>query len=199
MKRSLPLAVIAAAAFVLAASPAGSATRETAPVIDVGAMAPVDGAWATLVRNGTGLSATFHTHGLPAREAFTLWMVAFNHPEACTHPIGTLSLCGEEDLFDEATAAAVFRAGGHVVGSGGPATIAGSLKVGQTKDALTVPDDGGFVTPFGLLTNPMGAEVHLVLLRHGPWVPGAPALFHTFWYCNPSCADWQVAFFPPAP
>ncbi|HSI98600.1 MAG TPA: hypothetical protein VK926_09570 [Gaiellaceae bacterium] len=199
--RLLLLAVIVV---VLAAPTAQSAPakRGTAPVIDL-ATGPVDGAWSALVRTSSGLSMTFHTSGLPAREAFTVWFVVFNNPAACTAPIAGLTNCGEADLFDPAVEAAVFRAGGHVIGTSGPTTISGSVKVGQTRNALTFPDG---TAPFTTLMNPLTAEVHLVALRHGAWVPASPEMFHTFWACSLppgpgvnelGCADWQVSIHLP--
>jgi hypothetical protein len=193
--------LLAALATALVAAPAQSAPAEqsTAGVIDFATFAPVEGAWSKLVRNGSGISMTLHTSGLTAGDAYTVWFVAFNHPENCTAPIGDLTMCGEPDLVDPAVATAAFLAGGHVIGTDGPATISGSLKVGQTKDALSFPDGaGGFITPFTTLTNPMGAEVHLIVRRHGPWVPGSPELFQTFWACNPECVDTHASIHLPS-
>ncbi len=177
--------LLAALAAGLVAAPAQTsrAHRSTSPVVALPAFAPVEGASSTLVRTGSGLSARFHTVGLPAGEAFTVWFIVFNDPDGCTAPITGVSRCGPPDLFNPAAMAGAFTMGGHVVGSGGPATIAGSLHVGDMRKALTFGPDAPPAVP-NALTNPMGAEVILVLLRHGPWTPGSPEQIQTFWACN---------------
>lgn len=184
-RRRLRLVLVAALTAGLMAGPAqtSAAERSTSPVVAMPAFAPVEGASSTLVRTESGLSATFQTAGLPAGETFTVWFVVFNAPDACTAPMAGVSRCGEPDLFNPATMAGGFTMGGHVVGSGGPATIAGSLHVGDMRNALTFGPGAPPALP-NALTNPMGAEVVLILLRHGPWMPGSPEQFKTFWACN---------------
>ncbi len=177
------LLTVLAAGFAAAPGHASSAERSSSPVIALPSFSIVEGASSTLVRTGSGLSATFKTGGLPAGEAFTVWFVVFNNPAACGAPMMGVSRCGEPDLFNPATMAGAFTAGGHVIGSGGPATIAGSLRVGDMRRALTFGPDAPPALP-NALTNPLGAEVVLILLRHGPWTPGSPEQFKTFWACN---------------
>lgn len=184
-RRGLGFVLVAALAAGLVAAPAQTspAERSTSPVVALPVFAPVEGASSTLVRTESGLSATFQTAGLPAGEAFTVWFVVFNDPGACTAPIVGVSRCGPPDLFNPAALGGAFTMGGHVGGSGGPATIAGSLHVGDMRNALTFGPGAPPASP-NALTNPMGAEVILVLLRHGPWTPGSPEQFKTFWACN---------------
>jgi hypothetical protein len=184
-RRRLGFLLLAALAAGLVAAPAQTspAERSTSPVVALPVFAPVEGASSTLVRTESGLSARFQTAGLPAGEAFTVWFIVFNEPGACTAPIVGVSRCGEPDLFNPAALGGAFTMGGHVVGSGGPATIAGSLHVGDMRNALTFGPGAPPAFP-NALTNPMGAEVILVLLRHGPWLPGSPEQFKTFWACN---------------
>lgn len=182
-KLGLLLLAALAAGLVAASAQASPAQRSTSPVVAVPTFAPIEGASSTLVRTGSGISATFHTRALPAGEAFTVWFVVFNNPDACRAPIMDLSRCGEADLLNPAAMGGAFTAGGHVVGSGGPVTIAGSLRVGDMRKALTFGPEAPPAFP-NALTNPRGAEVVLVLLRHGPWTPGSPEQFKTFWACN---------------
>ncbi len=183
--KTLRFLLLAALTAGLVAAPAqtSSAQRSTSPVVTLPALAPIEGASSTLVRTRSALSARFRTGGLPAGEAFTVWFIVFNNPDACTAPIIGLTRCGEPDLFNPATMGGAFTMGGHVVGSGGPATIAGSLRVGDMRNALTFGPDAPPAFP-NALSNPIGAEVILVLLRHGPWTPGSPEQFQTFWACN---------------
>jgi hypothetical protein len=184
-RRALRLVLVAALAAGLVAAPAqtSSAQRSTSPVVALPAFAPVEGASSTLVRTESGLSATFQTAGLPAGESFTVWFIVFNDPDACTAPIAGVSRCGPPDLFNPAALGGAFGIGGHVVGGHGPSTIAGSLHVGDMRDALTFGPGAPPAFP-NALANPMGAEVILVLLRHGPWTPGSPEQLKTFWACN---------------
>jgi len=120
---------------------------------------------ASLLRTPQGISATFHTSGLPAGHAVTLWFIIFNNPAACfTNPC----IAGV-DLFNPDAAADFIYAGGHVVG--GPRnTFAGHLQVGDSS--------GSGFNEFGVpelaigLSNPMGAEVLLALHSHGPAMTG---------------------------
>lgn len=131
----------------------------------------VTGADATLVRQPDGASFTFTGTGLAAGNAHTIWFVAFNNPAGCTSPVmdgGVLiSLCGLPDLGNAAAQATAVWGAGHVVGGSGMATLGGRVAVGDTSgcDALgRLPCNGG-------LTDPQGAEIHLVLRTHGPAIP----------------------------
>jgi len=119
-----------------------------------------------LVRTDSGISATLNTEGLPPGHAMTLWFVVFNNPAACPGDI-----CGAEDLvLSDAAQADFLWAGGSIVGGDGSVNLAGSLQVGDTRRSA-FPEIGMPDRVLGL-TNPRGAEVHLVVHSHGPMVPG---------------------------
>lgn len=131
----------------------------------------VAGGGATLVRQPTGASFTFTGVGLTPGNAHTIWFVAFNDPGACASPMmdgGTLiSLCGLPDLANAAAEPTAVWGAGHVVGAGGVVTFGGRVAVGDASgcDALgRLPCGGG-------LTDPAGAEIHLVVRTHGPAIP----------------------------
>jgi hypothetical protein len=127
---------------------------------------------STLVRTPNGISFTYHTSGLPAGYAVTLWIVVFNNPGACfSNP------CTDADIFSNPAAQADFLWGaGHVIGGSGVANFGGHLRVGDTsqsglaqflEEILHVPDP----TTVGLL-DPMNAEIQMAIHSHGPAVPG---------------------------
>jgi len=123
---------------------------------------PIVGATSNYIAYAEGVSATFDTTGLVPGHAVTMWWVVFNHPEECTNGAGGFR-CGEPDLLimggDEAVEGSVLQAGGQIVGPDGDGHFGGYLAVGDTSDLLV--DGPG-------LTNPLGADVHLVLRDHGP-------------------------------
>lgn len=144
---------------------AAPAARSTQPVVQTW-----DGTQAgtsTLVRTDAGLSASFHSSGLPAGQAVTLWFVVFNNPSACGGP------CGLADLLDPTQAAeGDFLVGaGHVVGGSGVANFGAHLAVGDASGSgfleIPLPDEMAIG-----LTNPRAAQVGLLLHSHGPAVPG---------------------------
>lgn len=119
-----------------------------------------------LVRNNSGLSATFQTSSLPAGQVMTLWFVIFNNPAACfTSP------CGLDDLLANEDAQADFLWGaGNIVGGSGRGNLGGHLRVGEVSRSAFI-ELGAPEAAVGLI-DPFGAEVHLMLHSHGPLVPG---------------------------
>lgn len=119
-------------------------------------LSPVgDGATAQIVRTEEGLSYSLRTSGLRAGHAYTLWVVVMNNPGACaTTPCGA-----PEILTNPAVGGQITYGAGHVVGGSGQAGFGGTLRAGA------IPN--GWLSGVGL-TNPLGAEVHLVLNDHGP-------------------------------
>lgn len=113
----------------------------------------VDGAAAKLVRNDNGISYELTTNSLAPGNAYTLWVVVVNNPEACDP-----SPCTGPDIFNSATNSQVLYGTGHVAGGSGKGTFAGSLREGPLDGWLPGRgfDDSGT------------AEIHLVLNDHGP-------------------------------
>ncbi|MGH7820229.1 MAG: hypothetical protein ACREQ9_10680 [Candidatus Binatia bacterium] len=132
-------------------------------------MTKMDGAWFML-----------HTSELKPGHAYTVWWVIINEPSACAS-----SPCASSDvLFNTgAVEAEVGYAAGHVVGESGDASFSAYLPTGD------VPG-GWFGNAF---TNPLGAEIHLVLNDHGPKLPGyMPDMIRTY---RGGCTDQSL---PPA-
>ena len=126
----------------------------------------VPGATASLVMVDEGAAAVLATGGLEPGHVVTLWWIIFNHPEGCEH--GAMGLqCGEGDLLlfggHESVEGSVVYGAGHVVGPDGSGHLAAHVPTG---DASRVVGEGPG------LTNPAGAEVHLIVRTHGPIQPG---------------------------
>ena len=159
------LALTASIVFAVTAAPeARLAASDRITVSDVYWDDQVVGS-STLVRTPNGLSFTYHTSGLPAGYAFTLWIVVFNNPEACfTNP------CSDKDIFENPAAQADFLWGaGHVIGGNGVGNFGGHLRVGDTsRSGLAELTESPTV---GLLY-PMSAEIQMAIHSHGPAVPG---------------------------
>jgi hypothetical protein len=147
----------------------------------------VPGAWSSLVTNGAGASMTLHTTGLTPGDVVTVWWVVFNAPQNCTHGEGPYR-CGPGDLppfgGDGSAEPSLLYATGHVIGGSGTARYGAHLAVGDTSGALFGPG----------LTNPLGADIHLVLHDHGPADPAIVAAeIHSFGVCNLVCTDVQFS------
>lgn len=145
----------------------------------------VSGGWSTLRTGGEGAHMTMHTTGLAAGHTVTVWWVIFNRPAACSHPEALR--CGPGDLppfgGDDSAQTALLYAAGHQVGGSGRGDFAGSLRTGDTQGALWDPG----------LTNPTGADIHLVVRDHGMLTPQQRAEgIHNFGPCNP-CVDLQFS------
>ena len=139
----------------------------------------VESARAGLLRGSDALHTRTHTAELSHGHVMTLWWIVFNHPEHCEHGAGDMA-CGELDLFDGPEGPTGVEPGcvyadGSIVGGNGTARFHDRLSVGESRDScidffveavdeLDGEDHG--------LTNPAGAEVHLVVRSHGPRIPG---------------------------
>ncbi len=112
-------------------------------------------AWASLETSSRGAEMSVYAQMLKPGDAVTSWWVVFNHPENCTD-----NMCGEDDVFEYPELASVSLVGGMgtVVDYDGKAEFYNFLHKGYTYDAVFGPG----------LTNPKGAEIHLVLRSHGP-------------------------------
>jgi hypothetical protein len=144
---------------------------------------PVEGAWASLNTRANGASFTFHATQLKPGHVYTIWFVAINAPENCAS-----IPCGPADIIlnSEATQSNVTYGAGHVVGMSGQAAFAGFIPAGEMPD-------GWFPTAF---TNPLGAEIHLVLNDHGSMIPELVSnMLHTY---RGGCTDESLPPIFPA-
>jgi hypothetical protein len=184
--RKMVIMGVAGALLTLAGGTA-QAARGVSDVRRFSGGSAVPGAWSALVTDGSGASLTLHTTELVPGDAVTVWWVVFNAPRNCTHPEGPYR-CGPGDLppfgGDGSAQPSLLYATGHVIGGSGKADFGAHLAVGDTSGALFGPG----------LTNPLGADIHLVLHDHGP---ADPAIvndeIHSFGVCNPICTDVQFS------
>jgi hypothetical protein len=169
-----------------AGSPNG-AQNTSAPVSthpSLGPVAVVPGATAKLVTNDSGAHVTLRTSGLAAGHPHTVWFVAINRPDQCL-----AATCTTADVLfrTEAVDAEVVYLTGSVVGNNGTAGFGGSIRAGE------VPN-GWFGNG---LTNPRGAEIHLILMDHGPKIDGLVS--NQISTLRGGCTDSSIpAAFPPA-
>ena len=164
----------------------------------------IGGASASYQAYEDGISAALDTSGLQPGHAVTFWVVVFNNPELCSNGDGGLR-CGEGDLLifegDPAIEGTVVYGAGHVIGPDGKGSFGTYLATGDTSRVLL--DGPG-------LTNPLGADVHIVVRDHGPVQEGlfADALRTFGGGCTEApegtgelgdfaCFDAQFAFFEP--
>lgn len=169
------LVAVLALTAIAAAPPAGAARpsrdRQAITSIDDGSTEGV----STLRRTDRGVRSVIRTTGLVRGDAHTVWAVVFNHPEACDGP------CDGPDLANPEVGGASVRVTGRVVPAP-RATFAGELQAGEA------------------LTNPRGAEIHLIVRTHGPVIRGLrhEQITTLNGGCPPNaCANVQVAIHQP--
>lgn len=121
----------------------------------VGNVGPVEDASGTIVRRDSGIAYEFNAKSLTPGNAYTLWLVVVNNPEACA-----ASPCTAADFFqNDATATQVLYGGdGDVAGDSGELTLSGSLSEGPVGGWL---EDRSF-------DDPRTAQIFLVINDHGP-------------------------------
>ena len=162
-----------------------AAGNDTTPVIDfqdhggVFVMNPKERGTSELVRTVDGISMNIDTTDLPGG-AYSVWWVIFNDPSKCTD-----GACGENDVLPppgtlEAAVSPLWATGG-IVGPDRMGHFSASLGVGlESAQGPVFWGDG--------LTNPMGAEVHIIVRYHGPAVWTDPTtLFDQMYLFEGSC------------
>jgi hypothetical protein len=154
----------ALAASALVALPAGATRVAEEPIYRFADGAIVGS--SEVVRGPNGISFRLATTGLEPGYAYTVWVVVFNNPSACTAPT-PFSLCSDPDVGNPAAMPDVLYGTGHVVGGPGTVTFAGHRRAGDGTGSITAPVG---LPAFGL-TDPAGAEILLVVHEHGPVLP----------------------------
>jgi hypothetical protein len=146
----------------VAAASAKAATHTTAVVLthpSLGVPVPIPGASASVKSNENGVQFLLQTADLVPGHAYTVWWVKIDAPENCA----AIPCSGADVLGNvEGVLSNVAYGAGHVVGGAGKGTFAGAFSTG--------PVPGGWYD--NEFTNPRGAEIHLVLMDHGPALPG---------------------------
>jgi hypothetical protein len=161
---------------------------------------------ALLNRTGNELWATFHASDLAAHAAYTVWVVIFNRPDACTTNPDAEARCGLPDLMvtPNHARASAFHVGALVSDDAGTANGSIHLRSGPPPDGTVVLFGAGGlndneVSPGLRAGNGLSAEVHFVLRGHGEVLLDAMAdqlsMFNGG--CPPNtCTNELVAVFP---
>jgi hypothetical protein len=189
LKQAALLAVICGALVSSTVVYAAPAERSTVPVHPFGdPSSDIEGSSSTLVRTDNGVSMTVRTSELDAG-TYTIWWVIFNNPSQCSDGV-----CGEDDVLpppgNTNAGVSVVFATGNVVGGSGKGNFGAALRVGDASGALFGPG----------LTDPWGAEIHLIVRYHGPIIPGmVDDQIHTLMGgCSLfECVDVQMALHLP--
>ena len=135
--------------------------KTEAPVVShpsQGETVTIDNASALLLTDDDGASMSLRTALLTPGHVYTAWWVVINNPEACA-----ASPCPATDVLSntETVKAEVGFADGLVADDSGAGNFAAYLPAGALADGW-----------FGNgLTNPRGAEIHIVIHDHGPVIP----------------------------
>ncbi len=180
------LAVVASIAVLLfSATAVSAAPRDVSKLLRLEDGRPAGGSSA-LVRDGAAgkISAHIKATHLNAGHAYTYWWVVFNDPSLC---LG--GACGEADIFVDpadhgagfniaqinAVGISVLGGNGEIANNGGRATFTGTLFEESSVGHDVVIGPGGLVPAGSLLAegNAMSAEIHILLLDHGPALTGA--------------------------
>ena len=157
---------------------------------------------ATLKRSKESVNLTVHTTGLGSGDAYTIWWIIFNNPDACD-PAGCSGADFPQNGGDPAVEASVMNATGRVADSDGNAWFSAVLPGGFMH---TNPDSGNVRQAFGPgLQNVKGAEIHIVVRCHGLWSNNVEQISTLFGDCfadtssdpdGNGCFDIQAAVFP---
>lgn len=117
----------------------------------------IPGSTVVVSTTGLGIEYTLSTSELIPGNAYTIWLIVFNVPQACSDPDTVRGLlCGDGDYLN-ATLWSIMYGAGAVADAEGDATFTGSRMVGDPDRLLLGP---------GLL-NP-NAEAHFIVRDHGP-------------------------------
>ena len=195
----LTLAVVGMLAGALAAygsvsARSNAAVSDTVAVFDfqdhggVIVMNPQTRGTSDLVRTVDGLAMNIDTTDL-AVGAYTIWWVIFNSPAGCSD-----GECGENDVLPpnvnpDADVSVLWATGG----------IVGPDRMGHFSGRLGVGVDGapGVVLWGDGVTNPIAAEVHIIVRYHGPASFDDPAVLGLeITTVGESCSGDDTAGFP---
>ena len=131
-------------------------------VLPIGPDGPVriPNATSVMQRSRHGVSVSFRTTGLEPDTVYTLWMLVFNNPQFCEHPLAIVNCNpGAGDLAIPAVEGSVLWAAGGISDASGQIELASSVFNDGSTPGLKLSGPG--------LLDPFRPEVHLVLKRHG--------------------------------
>lgn len=116
----------------------------------------VAGSEARVSVQSWGVSFTVATSGLTPGDVVTAWGIFFNEPSQCTGD------CNSDDVTSNpAVNVSLVNVGGRIVGASGEATFFNSFDLADSARTYSGPG----------LVNAEEAEIHVVLVTHGPVQP----------------------------
>jgi len=157
-----------------------------------------------LTRTDGMVLAVVEAEELTPGDAYTLWWVVFNNPDACSDPG-----CGEDDIFAgddlniegiQEAQIGIGNATGNVAKADGTAEFGGRLKKNDTSGAHDIVFPAGLTGDALLTVSGNDAEVHVIVQSHGQ-ARGGPQLLNQLTYleagCTPLCGDVQFSVHKP--
>lgn len=164
-------AIIAAAAVIGATGPAAAGEDMEKVNIDrhvvethpsQGDVREIEGSEAVRIATDEGVFASLTTRELTPGNAYTMWFVAINEPSTCeSKPCAPADVLKRSDMVNSD----VGYADGLIAGADGTGQFATFQRPGELPHAWI--GNG--------LSNPAGAEIHLVIHDHGPLIDGREA------------------------
>ena len=148
----------------------------------------VTGAKSQLLRGDGEVKLQINTKGLDPGGAYTVWIVAFNNPEACSDGV-----CNEDDMFSVDAGFSAFWGKGKVIkNKGGAGNFRLTVKEGVLPGQVLFGD--------GVL-DAQETEIHWILQYHGQASDDPDILYQQLNMfeggCNPECEDVQFAVHQP--
>ena len=175
MNRTLILSVVLTALCLVSyvtAQNGGSGNVKTSirPVTVFGGTTVIPAAGSTVSRNNDGAYWNISTSSLTPGEVVTLWVAFFNYPNNCDQmfPGNLVPGCDPADLNNLLVEGSLQWAGGAIVGPNGRADFSGYLGLNDNTGYFILPGFTRQPNPAPGLINPKGADIHLVIRRHGP-------------------------------
>jgi hypothetical protein len=142
----------------------GNVRTSIRPVTTFGGSTVIPAAGSTVMRNNDGVYWNISTSSLTPGEVVTLWVAFFNNPQFCDQ---TVPGCDPSDLNNLLVQGSLQWAGGAIVGANGRADFSGYLGLNDNTGYFILPGFNNQPNPAPGLINPRGADVHLVIRRHG--------------------------------
>ena len=142
----------------------GNVRTSIRPVTVVGGSTVIPAAGSTVMRNNDGVYWNISTSSLTPGEVVTLWVAFFNNPQFCNQMVPG---CDPSDLNNLLVQGSLQWAGGAIVGANGRADFSGFLGLYDNTGFFILPGFTHQPNPAPGLINPRGADVHLVIRRHG--------------------------------
>ncbi len=131
---------------------------------------------STIERSEDGVEVSLQTSGMEPG-AWTMWTIYYNNPDKCEHPLfgpdgNQISACSWSDRLTEGVDRKPGWGDGAVVDGSGIGNFSTTRSANdESYSGDPVPGmPATFPLCCPLLTNPMGAEVHVLMRYHGPAV-----------------------------